>query len=72
MPFSHHLHQKLLGDCNTCHTWFPQVAGSIEKLKDGGKLKKKEAVGKCVECHKKDAAYGGKAIPIKYNECHKK
>jgi len=72
VPFSHHLHQKLLGDCNICHKAFPQTAGSIEKLKAEGKLKKKEAMDQCVECHKKEATTGGKALPTKCSECHKK
>jgi len=72
VPFSHQLHQKLLGDCNICHKSFPQNAGSIEKLKVEGKVKKKEAMDNCVECHKKEAATTGKALPIKCSECHKK
>jgi len=71
VPFSHHLHQKLLGDCNICHKAFPQTAGSIEKLKAEGKLKKKEAMDQCVECHKKEASTS-KALPTKCSECHKK
>ena len=71
VPFSHHLHQKLLGDCNICHKVFPQTAGSIEKLKAEGKLKKKEAMDQCGECHKKEAATS-KALPTKCSECHKK
>jgi len=72
VPFSHHIHQKLISDCNICHKAFPQTAGSIEKLKTEGKLKKKEAMDQCVECHKKDATTGAKALPIKCSECHKK
>ena len=72
VPFSRQLHQKLLGDCNICHKAFPQTAGSIEKLKAEGKLKKKEAMDQCVECHKKEATTGGKALPTKCSECHKK
>jgi cytochrome c-type protein NrfB len=72
VPFSHHLHQKLLGDCNICHTLFPQVAGSIEKLKAEEKVKKKEAMDQCVECHKKGATTGSKAAPTKCSECHKR
>ena len=72
VQFSHQLHQKLLGDCNICHKAFPQTAGSIEKLKAEGKLKKKEAMDQCVECHKKEATTGGKALPTKCSECHKK
>ena len=72
VPFSHHLHQKLIDDCNICHKAFSQAAGSIEKLKAEGKLKKKEAMDQCVDCHKKEATTDGKALPTKCGECHKK
>jgi cytochrome c-type protein NrfB len=72
VPISHHLHQNAIRDCNICHTLFPQVAGSIEKLKAEGKVKKKEAMDQCVACHKKQATTGGKALPTKCSECHKK
>jgi cytochrome c-type protein NrfB len=72
VPISHHLHQNAIRDCNICHTLFPQVAGSIEKLKAEGKVKKKEAMDQCVACHKKEATAGGKALPTKCSECHKK
>jgi hypothetical protein len=72
VPFSHHLHQNAIRDCNICHTLFPQVAGSIEKLKAEGKVKKKEPMDHCVECHKKEATTGNKALPTKCSECHKK
>jgi len=42
------------------HTLFPQVAGSIEKLKAEGKVKKKEAMDQCVACHKKGATTGSR------------
>ena len=71
VPFSHHLHQNAIRDCNICHTLFSQVAGSIEKLKAEGKIKKREAMGQCVECHKKEAATS-KDLPTKCSECHKK
>ena len=72
VPFSHHLHQNAIRDCNTCHTLFPQDAGSIEKLKAEGKLMKKEVMDQCVACHKKEATAGGKTLPTKCSECHKK
>lgn len=72
VPFSHHLHQNAIRDCTICHTLFLQVAGSIEKLKAEGKLKKREAMDQCVECHKKEATAGGKDLPTKCSECHKK
>jgi predicted CXXCH cytochrome family protein len=67
VPFSHHLHQNAIRDCTMCHSLFPQAAGSIE-----GKLKKREVMDQCVECHKKGATADGKALPIKCSECHKK
>jgi cytochrome c-type protein NrfB len=73
VPFSHHLHQNAIRDCNICHNLFPQAAGSTEKLKAEGKLKKKEVMDQCVECHKKEATTNGnKALPTKCSECHKK
>ena len=39
--FPHHRHQDVLGDCNICHDLFPQKLGSIEELKNQGKLEKK-------------------------------
>ncbi len=72
VPLSHHLHQNVIGDCGICHTLFPQAAGSIEKLKAEGKLKKREVMNRCVECHKKGATTGSKAAPTKCSECHKK
>ena len=66
VPFPHHLHQSVLEDCKLCHNLFPQISGSIEKLKAEGKLKKKEVMDRCQACHRQ------KTGPIKCGECHKK
>jgi cytochrome c-type protein NrfB len=66
VPFAHHLHQSNLGNCDLCHNLFPQAKGSIDKLKAEGKLKKKEVMDQCRDCHKE------KQGPIKCSECHKK
>jgi cytochrome c-type protein NrfB len=72
VAFNHHLHQTALGDCNLCHNLFPQVSGSIEKMKAEGKLKKREVMGQCQDCHKQKAASESKTLPVKCGECHKK
>jgi hypothetical protein len=72
VPFPHHRHQAALKDCNLCHSLFPQVSGSIERLKAEGKLKKKQAMGQCQTCHRNRAAQGQKAGPVRCRDCHKK
>jgi hypothetical protein len=72
VPFPHHRHQAALSDCNLCHSLFPQVSGSIEKLKAEGKLKKKQAMGQCQTCHRNRTTQGQKAGPVKCRDCHKK
>ncbi|MBW1896440.1 MAG: cytochrome c3 family protein [Deltaproteobacteria bacterium] len=73
VPFPHHRHQTALGgDCNLCHSLFPQVSGSIEKLEAEGKLKKKQAMVQCRTCHKTRVSKGQKAGPVKCRGCHKK
>jgi hypothetical protein len=52
--FPHRQHQKNLGDCQICHSIFPQEPGAIRKLKAQGVLKKKYVMNKlCTKCHKK-------------------
>jgi len=72
VPFPHHRHQTALKDCNPCHSLYPQVSGSIEKMKAEGKLKKKQAMNLCKTCHKNLTAQGQKAGPVKCRDCHKK
>jgi hypothetical protein len=74
VSFPHHEHQEVLkADCNVCHKDFPQVAGSIGKLKKEGKLKKKQIMNKqCIACHKEKSKAGEKSGPTSCSKCHKK
>ena len=73
VPFPHHRHQNALGNCDVCHTLFPQVRGSIEKLKAGGKLKKKHIMNTlCTKCHRERIKAGKNSGPISCNTCHHK
>ena len=71
VPFPHHRHQDALGDCDICHSVFPQKAGIIEKLKAQGKLKKKQVMNKqCTKCHKQKKKEGIKTGPVTCKQCH--
>ena len=71
VPFPHRQHQNQLGDCQICHTVFPQKAGSIAELKAEGKLKKKFVMNKlCTKCHKEKKKAGQKSGPTTCNNCH--
>jgi hypothetical protein len=71
VPFPHHKHQEKLGDCEICHSVFPQEAGIIEKLKAEGKLKQKYVMNKlCTKCHKEKRRAGQKAGPTTCSKCH--
>ncbi len=71
VPFPHRQHQKILGDCQICHSVFPQDCGSIEKLKAEGKLKKKYVMNKlCTKCHKEKKKAGLKSGPTSCAKCH--
>jgi hypothetical protein len=71
VPFPHLNHQNKLGDCNVCHTLFPQAKGSIEKLKAEGKLKAKQVMNKhCIKCHKAEKRAGNAAGPTTCAKCH--
>ena len=71
VPFPHHRHQENLTDCTICHSIFPQKPGSIENLKEQGKLKKKYVMNKlCTKCHKKIKKAGRKSGPTKCSKCH--
>jgi len=72
ISFPHQEHQNALGDCSPCHKLFPQEPGSIEKLKTEGKLKKKQVMEQCRNCHKETAAKGEKAGPVNCKDCHKR
>ena len=71
VPFPHHQHQERLVDCQTCHSVFPQKAGSIEELKAQGKLKKKHVMNKlCTKCHRETKKAGKKTGPTTCAKCH--
>ena len=71
VAFPHHRHQDKLGDCDICHSVFPQEAGIIEKLKAQGKLKKKHVMNKlCTKCHKQKKREGIKTGPTTCKKCH--
>ena len=73
VPFPHHQHQEKLGDCNICHSVFPQKAGSIADLQAEGKLKKKYVMHKlCTKCHKDRKKAGEKSGPTTCKKCHVK
>ncbi len=67
----HRLHQEALEDCNLCHNLFPQVGGSIKKLKAEGKLEKQQVMKQCRRCHKNRATHGEKTGPIRCDGCHR-
>ncbi len=73
ISFPHQKHQDTLKDCKICHDAFPQAPGSIDKLKDEGKLKKKQVMNKqCVKCHKEKKKAGEKTGPTSCSKCHNK
>ena len=73
VPFPHLLHQEKLGDCNICHSLFPQVSGAIEDMKAQGKLEAKYVMKKhCTKCHKKERLAGNPHGPTTCGKCHVK
>jgi hypothetical protein len=73
VPFPHHLHQEKLVDCEICHSSFPQESGAIERLKQEGKLAKKQIMNKqCTKCHSEKVKAGEKAGPVTCKTCHLK
>jgi hypothetical protein len=71
VPFPHHQHQDKLGDCEICHSVFPQKAGIIEELKAQGELKKKYVMNTlCTKCHRQKKKQGIKTGPTTCAKCH--
>ena len=71
VQFPHHRHQDKLGDCEICHSVFPQKAGIIGELKAQGKLEKKQVMNKlCIKCHRQKKIEGVKAGPTTCAKCH--
>ena len=73
VPFPHLRHQESLKDCTICHATFPQESGSIERLKQEGKLKRKYVMKQlCTNCHKQTKKSGKKSGPTSCKTCHHK
>ena len=71
VPFPHRQHQKNLGDCQICHSIFPQELGAIPKLKAQGALKKKYVMNKlCTKCHREKKKAGQPSGPTTCKTCH--
>jgi hypothetical protein len=71
ISFQHRQHQDRLGDCNVCHTMFPQESQSLARLKGNGQLKPKNVMNKlCIKCHKAEKKVGNNAGPTKCSKCH--
>jgi hypothetical protein len=71
VPFMHHTHQDRLGDCNICHTMFPQQSQSLASLKESGQMKPKDVMNKlCIKCHKAEKNAGNNAGPTTCSKCH--
>jgi hypothetical protein len=69
--FPHRQHQKNLGDCQICHSVFPQEPGAIEKLKTQGTLKKRYVMNKlCTKCHRAKKKAGQPSGPTSCAKCH--
>jgi uncharacterized membrane protein len=73
VDFPHRRHQQSLGDCQVCHSLFPQETGVIEALKSQGALEKKQVMNKlCTRCHKEFKAQGKPSGPTTCKTCHAK
>ena len=71
VPLPHLTHQKVLQDCNACHSIFPQKMGSIQTMKAEGSLKSKHVMNKlCIKCHRAEKKAGRKAGPVRCSDCH--
>jgi hypothetical protein len=69
--FPHRQHQKNLGDCQICHSVFPQKSGAIQELKSQGALKKKYVMNKlCTKCHREKKRAGQPSGPTACRKCH--
>ncbi len=73
VAFSHHEHQKVVGDCSVCHTLFPQQTGAIDAKKDAGDLSAKQVMNTlCIKCHREKKAAGEATGPVSCSQCHKR
>lgn len=73
VPFPHHKHQSRLGDCQACHSVFPQTKGAIDQMKSTGKLKSKAVMNnQCIKCHRAEKTAGNPSGPLTCTTCHKR
>ncbi len=73
VKFPHDQHQDTLKDCKVCHTLFPKELGGIKRLKEEGKLAKKQVMNKhCINCHKATKKRGEDTGPTTCSRCHAK
>ena len=71
VPFPHHRHQESQVDCMVCHELFPQEAGAVDRLKEGGQLKAKQVMNKlCVKCHRENKKARKPTGPVTCKTCH--
>jgi len=71
VPFPHHVHQRAVKACETCHDVFPQESGSIEALKVSGALEKKQVMDQqCRQCHREMKNKGLATGPTRCRTCH--
>ena len=70
--FPHGRHHGVTVDCLPCHGLFEKESEVIAKMQTEGKLKKKEVMNMCKDCHKELASKGEKAGPTSCSGCHKK
>ncbi|MCU0821609.1 MAG: cytochrome c family protein [Spirochaetes bacterium] len=72
VSFPHEEHQKVLKDCDLCHKQIPKMKDAIQKQIADNKLKKKDVMNHCIECHKTNESKSVKTGPTKCTGCHKK
>lgn len=72
VPFPHVSHQEVLGDCNICHSLFEQKPGAVSQAITEGKLKTKQVMNHCRDCHKSMRDEGKKTGPTQCSACHQK
>ena len=71
--FPHHMHHKVVTDCQICHVNFAQEEGALGAAKKAGDLKKKQVMNKtCLKCHRALKKAGEKSGPTNCKGCHTK
>jgi hypothetical protein len=72
VTFPHERHQEIFIDCMPCHKLYPKEPQIIDTMKAESKLKRKEVMNMCKNCHKDLAGKGQKTGPTSCGGCHKK